>query len=129
MSGRPRIEPTEENLKRFFHAQMNATKDQIATFQEYGGDDGYDYVTAAIDLAGVMVELYYESDLDRFDALMNTEIPEYMQDTTGPDDTLYKKWEEFQEKYHMPHLQEYACDGVANEFYEEAPALYDSTED
>lgn len=130
MSGRPRVEPTEENIERFFIAQLKCAKEHMESWIEgYRSDDGYDYLTSAMDLAHAMTDIFYDSDKDRFDALMNTEIPEHYQYTERSAAIWNQKVADFEEDWHVIHLTQFACDGVANEFYEEAPALYEPEED
>ena len=86
------VEPTEELVARLFDAQLAHTKATIESYTLYpGSDDGRDYLNAALELAAVMSDIQMDNDLGAMSMLLNT--PNHI-------------------------AMNFACDGVANEFYE-----------
>ena len=86
------VEPTEELAARLFVAQLVHTKATIESYLLYpGSDDGRDYLEASLDLSHDMAVIEMGSDMSLFHQLLNR--PNQI-------------------------FNNYACDGVANEFYE-----------
>jgi hypothetical protein len=85
-------------VDRLTFAQLNHAKANIESYQMYpGSDDGLDYLQAAIQLAGELLDFYVDTDTARLDEFLNT-----------PDNLAAN----------------YACDGICNELYElNCPAL------
>ena len=107
---RNRIEPTRELLTTLRDAQLAHAAALCMTDHHTYSDDGYDYLKSALALAQRMLEITYDDDLTTLDAMLNTD-PDH-------DD--------------MNHalLNDYACDGIANAFYELKPiALDDGSDD
>ena len=85
-------------VDRLTFAQLNHAKAHIESYQEFpGSDDGLDYLQAAIELAGDLLDFYVDTDTARLDEFLNT--PNRL-------------------------INDYACDGICNELYElNCPAL------
>jgi hypothetical protein len=115
----------EELLNSLWAAQLKHTRGLIDDAIEHGGtgDDGHDYLDAALELSNTMEMLRFDGILTgrgSLDALLNT--PDPLADSMNSEH--YQKWEDFQHENGFPALSALACDGVAVEFYQlNCPAL------
>ena len=88
---------TRDEMKRLMIAQLENTKAQIEAAIAHGmSDDGYDYLTSSLALSQRITEIWFDEDQDNLEDLLRL------------------------------GLADYACDGIAEAFYElNPPALAD----
>lgn len=110
------ISITQELLDEVWRAQVDWTIKRLQDAKEWLSDDGYDYLDASLTLAQVLSGIYFNSDLNALDALLNTPMPEGW--LTDPEHPQYVFWEEFERKTGFDHLASLAGGGIA-------PAIYD----
>lgn len=111
----PKFAKNEGALEDAWHAQLDWAKADIQSALERGGtgDDGHDYLLASLELAYIMEDLRYEGDLNRWDALVNTEVPKTARQYDEASIEAYNVFcEQFEKAHGFMHLTQFACDGV-----------------